>query len=71
MSMRAGSRIPVGGSDTSGTYRYDRGPLGCTKLAATPLSAAILVNPELDVPSSSTTSLLTVVTPATDLFPDG
>lgn len=68
-------QVRVAKRETSGTNQYDRGDIDWeilgAQLAATVLSAAILVNPELDVPSSSTTSLLTVVTPATDLFPDG
>lgn len=68
-------QVRVAKRETSGTNQYDRGDIEWDKiearLAAKVLDAAILVDPLLDVASPSTSSLVTLVTPANDLFPDG
>lgn len=68
-------QVRVAKRETSGTNQYDRQDIDWvgiqTALATKVRAASIVVDPALDVVSSSSSALLVLVTPNFNLFPDG
>lgn len=68
-------QVRVAKRESSGTNQYDRQDIDWlsieASLAARVRAAAVLIDPVLDVASSSSSALLVLVTPNFDLFPDG